>query len=192
MDEPEPMKQAFCATFGAASPFAADRAALPALLVDVEPVLDTMARALRFEPFDIGAAEHGEALALLTLLGRRTAQLDVSPTGAMAVVPSLVSALAVEAMTLTGDTERMLQSLFFEGFVAGREESIRASTEAGRKGRAGGRAGHRAVALSDRGSHGWAAGSGRKDRASQDRVRPNEFGVRRDCCVAPLFSGSRK
>lgn len=78
--------------------------------------------------------EFRECLTVLSLLGRRLALLDLTPTGAVQVVELALRAVAdAPELALDGFVQRALAATF-EGFVMGREERVtQASAQRGSK-----------------------------------------------------------
>ena len=107
----------------AGTPYATDRDLVAELMIEARPVISALRFALESDlDFDVRRPEHGEGLALVTLLGRRAAALGVSPTAAATLAPALASGLAKVGRSLRKEDEHVLTSLCLEGFCAGREE----------------------------------------------------------------------
>jgi hypothetical protein len=68
-----------------------------------------------------------EALTVMTLLGRRLALLDLTPTAAVAVVEATLDATRAEGEPPTPSFDRYARVAVLEGFVRGREERVEAS-----------------------------------------------------------------
>lgn len=93
------------------------------IAAEVAPVLDSLS-ALR-EPEsadDLNEFEFRECFALVTLLGRRLALLDLTPTAALGVAATVTEAARVPALFA-----RPAIAASMEGFVRGREERVDAA-----------------------------------------------------------------
>lgn len=105
-------------------PFAGDRERIEELEREVRPAVASLDLALAVEiAGDEASFAHHEGLAMVHLLGRRAAELDVSPFAAAQLVPALASAFgdAIPARFVA-----LLDATCIEGFVRGREEVVEA------------------------------------------------------------------
>ncbi len=109
--------------------FVEDRATIDELVAELRPVVDTILVALSEgrAPREVGALEHREAWAMMTLFGRRVGGLGVTPSSAFVALEAFLAALASERVQLVSTMDRALSSLFFEGFIAAREERLQQS-----------------------------------------------------------------
>lgn len=107
--------------YAAGAPFREDRGLAPELGLEASPVLSALATAIA-RGGDLSGPEHHEALAMVTLLGRRAGNLGATPTAALTLVPALAHALGPGGASLA---DGPLTALCMEGYVAGREERIR-------------------------------------------------------------------
>lgn len=113
------------ATFARSVPFAEDRACAAELAREAAPIVDALRQAFAGgAPESARALEHHEALAMITLLGRRAGVLGIAPTAALAIVPALCEGLAIVEVTLGSAFASMLSALALEGYVAAREERL--------------------------------------------------------------------
>ncbi|MEZ4254442.1 MAG: hypothetical protein R3A78_01810 [Polyangiales bacterium] len=110
----------FRAAYEAGSPFREDRAQAEELATEARAVVDTVLETLGEGRDD--ASARGECLAMVTLLGRRSGSLGVTPTAGLSLVRALLSALAEESVVVPAPFVRELESMALEGFLAGREE----------------------------------------------------------------------
>ena len=109
-----------------AAPFAQDRLLADELMIESRPALSSLRRsfaAANWAP-DLGAIDHREGLALLSLLGRRAAGLGVTPTAAWALLRAVTSAILFEAGDQRADLRDGLDVVFLEGFMAGRDDRL--------------------------------------------------------------------
>lgn len=114
--------------------FAEDRALLPELAAEARPAVFSLHFALSVEvESDEGSIQHHEALAMIHLLGRRTAVLGLSPFSAAQIVDALADAFAAVFRAIPDRLRGLLAATLFEGFVRGREEAVsdRARARAG-------------------------------------------------------------
>ncbi|MBX3251217.1 MAG: hypothetical protein KF901_28830 [Myxococcales bacterium] len=112
----------FARELGARLPFSGDRERIEELEREVRPAVASLDLALAVEVAgDEASFAHHEGLAMIHLLGRRAAELDVSPFAAAQLVPALAAAfegaLPARFVSLLGAT-------CIEGFVRGREEVV--------------------------------------------------------------------
>jgi hypothetical protein len=93
---------------------------------EVAPVLPLLCE-LSFEEragHDFEAFALRECFTVLTLLGRRLALLDLTPTGAISIVDLTLSATSVGDERKTAGFRRRARTAAVEGFVMGREERV--------------------------------------------------------------------
>ncbi len=130
-EELSEMLSRFASGMRRSSPFEGDRELLDPLGVEVQPVLEAVLASLAADPtFSLGAAEHGETFALVTLLGRRAATLGISPTGASNLTGALLGAIRQGGVLVPQEADASLSALAFEGYVAGRGDVAAAEARA--------------------------------------------------------------
>lgn len=114
----------FVQSYVAAAPTATDRAAAETLRPEAETVLAAIVEGVAGGPLpELEGPALREGLTLASLLGRRAALLDVTPTAALAIAPALVEALGGDL-----DLSPMLEALratIVDGYVRAREERER-------------------------------------------------------------------
>lgn len=127
---------AFREAYVAGCPFLQDRDLAEALSVEASPVLEALAEGLGRElgrdrsgegAGDPERNEHHEALAMVTLLGRRAGALGVTPTAALAISSAMVAGLRRIERPVSTELSQALAILSVEGYVAGREDALRDS-----------------------------------------------------------------
>jgi hypothetical protein len=91
----------------------------PNSTVEAAPVVNTLLRALGAGADD---TTRGEALAMLTLLGRRAGVLGITPTAALSLIGGLETAFADSNARLPEPLAAQVQTLAWEGYVQGRED----------------------------------------------------------------------
>ena len=112
--------------FRARVALARDRDGAEDLGAESRPVAEALLSALAVVPdAAAGAPELREAFTLASLLGRRAADLHVTPTGALEIVPALVEAVAQEGAEAAGTLRAPLTAVCLEGYVAAREDRLR-------------------------------------------------------------------
>lgn len=109
----------FAALYAAGSPFKEDRDHGPELAIEAAPVVDTLLRALGNEADE---PARGEALAMLTLLGRRAGVLGITPTAALSLISGLSTAFEESNAKLPERLAAQFETLAWEGYVQGRED----------------------------------------------------------------------
>ncbi len=73
---------------------------------------------------DFDSFEYRECFTVLTLLGRRLALLDLTPSGALQVVQLVLRAVGASETTIGSAFRERATGAVFEGFVLGREERV--------------------------------------------------------------------
>lgn len=106
-------------------------AALEALQAEVRPVLPLLEELPVEERAsgDFSSFEFRECLTVLTLLGRRLALLDLTPTAALEVVDIALRAVEAEGDPPTAAFDGRARTAVVEGFVRGREERVSEDAE---------------------------------------------------------------
>ncbi len=107
------------------------RVALREIAAEVQPLLSLLSElpAEQLESGDFDSFEFRECLTVLTLVGRRLALLDLTPTTAIQVVRlALITAHDAEDFRADGFSQRAIAAVV-EGFVLGREERVAAEAE---------------------------------------------------------------
>lgn len=120
-DRPARIAAAFGVAYRRRTPFREDREQGPELELEVQPAVEDLLPASGEAP-DLAAPEHHEGLALVTRLGRRAAELGITPTAAAGVAPSLVDAFRADGLALPPSAQDTLAGLCLEGYVGAREE----------------------------------------------------------------------
>lgn len=108
----------------ARSPFREDRALADELLSEARPAAEALVMATDDTGDDLSSLEHYEGLAMVSLLGRRAAQLRATPTAALGIVPSLCAGLAEVGTALDVEAQGAMLAVCIEGYVAAREERL--------------------------------------------------------------------
>ncbi|MEM1417817.1 MAG: hypothetical protein AAGH15_23160 [Myxococcota bacterium] len=122
----EALLGAWTEAFAARAATEPDAALAPSLRDEGRPAACSLHFALSTETaLDTLALEHHEALAMLTLLGRRLAILGLSPASAGQGVPALLAACRTQAMSVPEGLADDLSAAFVEGFVRGHGERQR-------------------------------------------------------------------
>jgi hypothetical protein len=124
----ERMQAGFCEAFLSAVPFKEEAALVERLSREAGPALDALRTAYEGDPAEStsGASLH-ESYALLTLLARQAAALQVTPTGALVLAQSMVAGLAAIGTQLSERASRALSTIVVEGYCAAREEQVGAA-----------------------------------------------------------------
>jgi len=123
--------EGFRESYVAGCPFLQDRDLAPGLSEEARPVIEALAMGIVDGPGgDPELTEHHEALAMVTLLGRRAGALGVTPTAAMAIAGAMGAGLARIGLTVSEKLGGALATLSVEGYVAGREDALREQHEA--------------------------------------------------------------
>ena len=78
---------------------------------------------------DFGSFQFRECFTVLTLLGRRLALLDLTPTAAVQVIDLVLSSIDDAGDGATARFERRARTAAVEGFVRGREERVTQTAE---------------------------------------------------------------
>lgn len=95
----------------------------------VLPLLEELPLEDRMEG-DFSSFRFREAFTLLTLLGRRLALLDLTPTGAVEIVDLALASVLGPSDPKTDAFDQHARIAAFEGFVRGREERVAADADA--------------------------------------------------------------
>lgn len=98
-----------------------DRAAADELGREARPALEALARWSEMSGDE--ALVRSEAVAMVSLLGRRAARLGISPTAALAICEGLWRSRPGRGDGDDPEAERTLRAVCFEGYVAAREEA---------------------------------------------------------------------
>jgi hypothetical protein len=114
-----------------AAPFREDRKQAEELVLEARPAVEDLLFAADQGAVDLQGFEHHEGLAMVTLLGRRAAELAITPTAALALVPALLEGFRAVECPLPEAAGTHLQALCIEGYVASRGD--RAQQEAGHR-----------------------------------------------------------
>ena len=106
--------------------------ALSAIVAEVGPVLPLLLElpAQERRRGDFESFQFRECLTVLTLLGRRLALLDLTPTAALEIVDLALSSIEPSVERSTAEFDRRARMAAVEGFVMGREERVAQTAEA--------------------------------------------------------------
>lgn len=116
----------FAARYGERATFDVDRALCDELTAEARPAAESLCLALALDATgDALSLSHHESLTMVSLLGRRAAFLDARPTSAALLVPCLVAGFDDSGFALPATALEALNSACLEGYVGGREESVR-------------------------------------------------------------------
>ncbi|MEM9191445.1 MAG: hypothetical protein AAGF12_19895 [Myxococcota bacterium] len=123
----ETIGKLFHARYVAGAPFVQDRTLADELTLEAQPIID----ALLFAQAEgaAGLDHHREALAMITLLGRRAAMLGATPTAGLALVPALGAGFESAGRPLPPKMIDSLTSMCVEGYVAGRDDLTEAAMQ---------------------------------------------------------------
>lgn len=117
---PSTRVDALRARYVAGSPFREDRALADELMAECLPVVDALTHGAASAP----AAPTHEAMAMLTLLGRRAGTIGATPTAAYTLFDALLEESGFSHVAGDPHGHHRLISLALEGFYAGREERL--------------------------------------------------------------------
>jgi hypothetical protein len=106
------------------APFAEDRALADELVLEARPTVEALVFATAHAAEDPNQPEHHEALAMVTLLGRRAGALGATPTAAYGLVPAIAAGFYDADQPLAKELVEPLAAVCLEGYVAGREDAI--------------------------------------------------------------------
>lgn len=116
---------AFEARYVEGAPFREDRRIAGELAIETRPVIESLLAALSGEgPIDVPSLEHHEALAMVTLLGRRAAALGATPTALVGLVPALIAGFEAVGRPIPEHLHDPMRFVAFEGYVAGHDERL--------------------------------------------------------------------
>jgi anti-anti-sigma regulatory factor len=107
------------------APFKEDRESAEELAGEAASVLDALRVGFEAVGDDLSRPAHGEGLAMSTLLGRRAADLGLTPTAAVALGEGLAEALKSCSITLSEEHRRALTAVLLEGYCAARGDRFR-------------------------------------------------------------------
>ncbi len=125
-DEFSEALEGFRESYVAGCPFRQDRDLVDLISEEARPVIEALGVGLVDGPGgDPELTEHHEALAMVTLLGRRAGALGVTPTAAMAIAGAMGAGLARIGLAVSEKLGVALATLSVEGYVAGREDALR-------------------------------------------------------------------
>lgn len=111
--------------YAASAPYRQDRELAAELALEARPAVECLVAAVGSEPAERASVlDHHEALAMVTLLGRRAGILGATPTAMVGLMRSIFLAFAEEGTPLPEEQHHELVALALEGFVAGREERL--------------------------------------------------------------------
>lgn len=116
-------QQAFCSAYVAAVTLDEDRAAAEELAREATPALEALRRWVQMDPAAQDNLLRSEALAMVSLLGRRAARLGISPSAALALVEGLMASVANAGLPLEA-AARSLRAVCLEGYVAASAERV--------------------------------------------------------------------
>ncbi len=119
-DEVERAARELGASLRGAFSLGRDRAASDELAFEARPLIQALLEGTRAGG-DADSPELREAMALASLLGRRVSALGATPTCALRVAPAVMVAVPAAA-----PLEAALREVLLEGYVAEREEALRA------------------------------------------------------------------
>lgn len=112
--------------FAAATRLTRDREAARDLAIEARAVFESLLTGLdACEGPHPTRPELREALALVSLLGRRAGDLEVTPSAALALAPALVSAAQAEVDAELSALATPIAELLLEGYVMAREDRLR-------------------------------------------------------------------
>lgn len=120
MSELDKILEGFRVRYLNGTPFAHDRELADDLALESRPAVEAVLFALRSD--DSGSLlrdEHGEGLAMVTLLGRRAGVKGASPTAATNIVPAIAGGFADAGVPLSAPIVTTLMSMCLEGYAAG-------------------------------------------------------------------------
>jgi anti-anti-sigma regulatory factor len=123
VSELDKILEGFRTRFLAGTPFAHDRELAEDLAVESRPAIEAVLFAVRSD--DAGGLlrdEHGESLAMITLLGRRAGVKGASPTAATNLVPAIAGGFEDAGVPLAPTVVTTLMSMCLEGYAAGRAD----------------------------------------------------------------------
>lgn len=116
----------FGEAFADATRLARDREAATELAIEARAVFESLLAGLAAAPDPRShRPELREALALVSLLGRRAGELGVTPSAALALAPAIVAAASAESDASLDPIAGPIAELTLEGFVMAREDRLR-------------------------------------------------------------------